>query len=56
MLELDSQRVTGVPYDSKDQMLTADEAAKISGLSPQAYNRASQQIAAQGRFSWQQKK
>src|SRR5262245_2672734 len=53
MLELDSERLTGVAYDSKEQALTANEAAKISGLSPDAYNRASQQIAAQGRFSWQ---
>jgi hypothetical protein len=56
MLELDSQRVTGVAYDSKDQALTADEAAKISGLSPQEYNRAAQVIGGQGRYSWQQKK
>jgi hypothetical protein len=55
MLELDSARMTGVSYDSKEQALTANEAAKISGLSPDAYNRASQQIASQGRFSWQQR-
>jgi len=56
MLELDSARLTGVPYDSKEQALTANEAAKISGLSPDAYNRASQEIGTQGRFSWQQKR
>jgi hypothetical protein len=56
MLELDSARVTGVAYDSKDQMLTADEAAKISGLSPQEYNHAAQVIGRQGRYSWQQKR
>jgi len=56
MLELDSERVTGVAYDSKAQALTATEAAKISGLSPQQYNHAAQQIGNQGRFSWQQKK
>jgi hypothetical protein len=56
MLELDSARVTGVPYDSKDQMLTADEAAKISGLSPEEYNHAAQVIGRQGRYSWQQKR
>lgn len=54
MLELDSARVTSVPYDSKEQMLTADEAAKISGLTPQQYNNAVNKIGAQGRFSWQQ--
>src|SRR5262249_47706203 len=55
MMELDSARVTGVPYDPNTQALAADEAAKISGLSPQEYNRAAQQIGNQGRFSWQQK-
>jgi hypothetical protein len=37
-------------------MLTADEAAKISGLSPQEYNHAAQVIGRQGRYSWQQKR
>jgi len=55
MLELDSARVTGVNYDPNTQALTADEAARISGLSPKAYNNAVQNIAAQGRFSWQRK-
>jgi hypothetical protein len=41
----------GAPYDPNSQLLTANEAAKISGLSPDAYNRASQTLAAQGRFT-----
>jgi hypothetical protein len=45
----------GCPYDRNSEMLTADEAAKISGLSPKQYNNASRHMAAQGRFSWQQK-
>jgi hypothetical protein len=56
MLELDSERCTGVPYNSGDQALTANQAAKISGLAPDEYNRASREMAAQGRFSWQQKR
>jgi hypothetical protein len=64
MLELDSARVTGVSYDPKSESLTADEAAKISlGNSKyhrkrdaaETYNRASQQLFNQGRFSFQQK-
>ena len=56
MLELDSARVTGVAYDPNTQALTANEAAKISGLSPQQYNHAAQKIGNQGRYSWQQRK
>jgi hypothetical protein len=48
MLELDSERVTGVPYDSKDQALTANQAAKISGLSAEEYNNAAKVIAPKG--------
>jgi hypothetical protein len=40
----------GMPYDRKDQELTPNQAAKISGLSPQQYNNAARQLAAQGRF------
>jgi hypothetical protein len=43
----------GCPYDRNTEMLTPDEAAKISGLSPKQYNNASRHIASQGRFSWQ---
>jgi hypothetical protein len=44
------------PYDPNSEMLTPDEAAKISGLSPKAYNNASRRMAADGRFSWQNRK
>jgi hypothetical protein len=44
------------PYDPNSEMLTPDEAAKISGLSPKAYNSASRRMAADGRFSWQNRK
>ena len=41
----------GTPYDPNDgQMLSATEAAKISGLSPKAYNYAVRAMAAQGRI------
>ena len=49
MLELDSARVTGVAYDPNTQALTADEAAKISGLSEKSYADAYRQLKAQGR-------
>jgi hypothetical protein len=46
---------SGAPYDSKEQMLTPAEAAKISGLSADEYNRNSRAVHAAGKFSWQQK-
>jgi hypothetical protein len=39
----------GAPYDPNSQLLTADEAAKISGLNPQTYNQAYHQLKRQGR-------
>jgi len=54
-LQLYSEQDTGIPYEP-NATLTADEAAKISGLSPKAYNQAAQEIGRQGRFSWQQKR
>jgi hypothetical protein len=45
----------GVRYDPKEKALTANQVAKASGLSAQEYNNASKQIAAQGRFSFQNK-
>jgi hypothetical protein len=41
----------GMPYDRGDQALTPNQAARISGLSPEAYNRSVQEIARQGRFT-----
>jgi hypothetical protein len=52
-LELYSEGVSGVPYEP-NATLTADEAAKISGVSPQQYNRSAQVLQQQGRYSWQQ--
>lgn len=49
MLEQYSGEATGVPYDPKTQMLNANEAAEISGVSPQEYNR-------QAQLAWQQGK
>ncbi len=46
----------GVKYDPNEKALTATEAAKVSKISANDYNRASQQLAAQGRFSFQEKK
>jgi len=45
----------GLHYDPSEKLLTANQAAKISGLSPKAYNEAAQEIGRQGRYSWQQK-
>jgi len=53
-LQLYSEQDTGIPYEP-NATLTADEAAKISELSPKAYNEAAKEIGRQGRFSWQQK-
>jgi hypothetical protein len=39
----------GAPYDSNAEVLTPEEAAKISGLSPQGYAKAYQQLRRQGR-------
>jgi hypothetical protein len=53
-LELYSEGVSGERYTPNDT-LTAEEAAKISGVSPDQYNRASAALNNQGRFSWQAK-
>jgi hypothetical protein len=52
-LELYSEGTSGERFTSNDT-LTATEAAKISGVSPQQYNRSAQVLNQQGRFSWQQ--
>lgn len=39
----------GCPYDRKEEALTWRDAAKISGLSPESYGHAYQQLKAQGR-------
>ena len=45
----------GLRYDRDEELLTPNQAAKISGLSPDAYNHAVRQVAAQGRLSNQKK-
>jgi hypothetical protein len=46
----------GMRFDPQETMPTATEAAKISGVSANRYNRESQRAAALGRFSFQEKK
>jgi hypothetical protein len=55
LLEMHGEKLLGVKYDSNEEMLTPNEAAKISGLTPQQYNHAAGVIGRQGRFSWQNK-
>jgi hypothetical protein len=55
LLEMHGEKLLGVKYDSNEEMLTPNEAAKISGLTPEQYNNAAKVIARQGRFSWQNK-
>jgi len=45
----------GLHYDPEEKLLTANQAARISGLSPQRYNSAAREIGNQGRYSWQRK-
>jgi len=54
-LELYSEGTTGERY-TPDDTLTATEAAKISGVSPQQYNRSAQVLQQQGRYTWQNRK
>jgi hypothetical protein len=54
-LELYSEGTSGVAYEP-DGTLTADEAARISGVSPQQYNKSAQVMQQQGRFTWQNRK
>jgi len=55
LLELYSEGATGERYTANDT-LTAGEAAKVSGVSPESYNRSAQVLNQQGRYSWQQGK
>jgi hypothetical protein len=45
----------GLHYDPEEEALTANEAAKASGVSNQTYNNASRELARDKRFSFQQK-
>ena len=48
LLEMHGENLLGVKYDRNEEILTPNEAAKISGLSPQQYNHAVRTMAAQG--------
>jgi len=50
LLEINGEQLFGVRYDRAEQQLTANQAAKISGLSPQHYNHAVRAMHAQGRL------
>src|SRR5215813_10289749 len=56
LLEIHGQQFYGVRFDKNEQPLTANEVAKMSGQSPENYNRASQRMGSEQRFSWQQKR
>jgi len=55
LLELHGEKFLGVKYDRNEEALTPDEAAKISGLSPQQYNQALRTVASQGRLGTDKK-
>jgi ATP/maltotriose-dependent transcriptional regulator MalT len=50
LMEMHGQELFGVKYDRSEQALTPNQAAKISGLSPQRYNHAVRTMHAQGRL------
>jgi hypothetical protein len=50
LLELHGEQFLGVRYNRDEEALTANEAARISGLSPQRYNQAARAVAAHGKF------
>src|SRR5215831_11964468 len=56
LLEIHGQQFYGVKFDKNEQPLTANEVAKMSGQTPENYNRASQRMGSDQRFSWQQKR
>lgn len=57
LIEMYGPDYLGVRFDPEsDIALTPNEAAKISGLSPERYNQYVRAAQAAGRFSWQQKK
>lgn len=45
----------GLHYDPNEKLLTADQAAKMSGITGEQYNRAAKAAGAEGMFSWQRK-
>jgi hypothetical protein len=55
LLEMYGKDYLNVRYDRNEEGLTATEAARISGLSPERYNQYAKATHAAGRFSYQQK-
>jgi hypothetical protein len=55
ILHTGGEPVFGVRFDSGEQILTPAEAARISGLSGEAYNRASKAVYQAGKFEFQKK-
>src|SRR5262245_29032450 len=53
LLETHGSQLYGVRYDRSEKTLTPNQAARMSGLTADQYNRASREIGAQERFSWQ---
>ena len=48
LMEMHGEQFLGVKYDRNEESLTPNEAAKISGLSPEQYNNSLRQVAAAG--------
>jgi hypothetical protein len=55
LLEMHGEKFLGVRFDRSEESLTPNEAAKISGLSPRAYNNALRVVASQGRLGTDRK-
>jgi hypothetical protein len=54
--QLTGGQVANVRYDPQEQALTANEAAKLSGLSPERYNQYVRAVHAAGKMSYQERK
>src|SRR5262245_38624443 len=50
LMEMHGEAFLGVKYDRNEENLAPNEAARISGLSPQQYNHFAKQVAAAGKF------
>lgn len=56
-MEMNAEKVDPrLAFDRSEEMITEQEAAKLSGLSLDQYRRNQQTMVSQGRMSWQQKK
>src|SRR5262249_21037051 len=57
IMEMNAEKVnSNFAYDRAEETITEADAARMSGLSPQQYQRNKQIMAQQGRFSWQDPK